>query len=979
MLSLRCLSIALSLSCVCIGSFVAAFLAIQSGDDALSITKSTGGNAVDQCFATASESVVLQTNALIDALMGQSVMFLDNFLKVPINAVEILTKQLDELPPEKALDWPYLEANMMPELWALMHTYRGQITGLGIQNAKGQLLWVIEHDATVYAPDNAFHLFNGFVNNGTDYGPAEDRTLMYDMGPGGRPANNTNDWVSHFCFSDNWSADRARLQEQGKPTIGFGGYDLCYVNPNNPDPFFCGNTTDAGFRPILDPNTGQWECWCIPLCDPALHVPGQKARDMDGCPHIHWASPRCVILGYGPFTGVPFDFWLLGALLTPKGTVNWSPPLAVSTYLGLVAVGPYGHPDAMKPPYNAHTAVWGGKVGIAWVGVDLRTMSNFLQNLVLPGLSRLFLVLFMDVTGATIGEENRGYLVAASHGTVSLGSLNTVQEFIYPVNSSDAVVAGTAAHILDTGGGNTLIDMQGYEEFFNRTGRPGGEPAEFSVDLPSSITAGRPSGVQRFFLKVVRYVDPQQKLGLWVVMSFDRYVILGAIDRKQEETKEGIAAANKKVDDQLEEDRMLLYIVVAAVAVGMIIVSVIFVVAIVQPLNMLGSEMDEVACMRLDGVTEKLSSLSEVARCQIAFLAMVRALRKYRDYMPLSLLQDDDEEEEEEEAPTEAKSAESLKDSRQGTAPDGQNEEPRRSSAEKSAAGTRQSGGTEATRRKKNAAEKTSKGIGKKQASVVMIGVKGFHDALRGSDADIVSTHTDLFFTIVEAVGETKAVPDTFNGDRIMVSFGAVKAAPGHRVGCGTLSDNIRQKLDRSSWWKVSGVPVASVVIGTATGEVRCGNVGCSGMMRFTLFGKALSWGWALQRFAQSLTDQGGTHIFCDHWLAAELTHSFQLRTVALVKFPKRFDDTIVLSQMMAKREVSEDEWMYQLEEGAKADPYTAWNDAVTSAKNEKLDEVKQHVEAVLQANPSLQGTHAQRWQCILAGKGDLVAELRYH
>eukprot|EP01062_Namystynia_karyoxenos_P029079 TRINITY_DN21915_c0_g1_i1.p1 TRINITY_DN21915_c0_g1~~TRINITY_DN21915_c0_g1_i1.p1 ORF type:complete len:1001 (+),score=135.69 TRINITY_DN21915_c0_g1_i1:83-3004(+) len=973
MLSLRCLSIALSLACVLVGSFVAAFLAIQSGDDALSITKRTGSDAVEQCFATGSEGIVVQTSALIDALMSESQLFLDSFFRLPMAVTEIIARQLDELPPELAFDWPYLEATWMPQLWSLMHANGGRLTAVGIQTTKAQLLWVVEHDATVYAPPNVFHLYTGMTNNGTDYGPTAERTLWYDMGYGGKALNDSRDWQQHVCLGDDWEVLVDKLRADGRSILD--QHALCYFNPDNPDPFFCGDSPADPHRKILDPNYGKHHCWCHPVCDPALYVYGRRERDPDGCPQVPWGRPRCVMHGYDPIAGTPSDFWLMGMLLAPRGTIMWSPPLTINSYLGIITAGAWGHPDAAKPPHNSHTAAWGGKAGMAWAGIDLRTVTNFLRQLALPGLSRTFLALSVDAAGSMLGMNHKGYLIAASHGAASLGDFNTPQEFIYPVNSTDAVIAATGAHILATGGGG-LDDLRGYEDLFNKTGQA---PFEFSAELPLDITGGRPSGPQRFFLKVEHFLDQQQKLGFWVVMSFDRYVILGSVDRKQEETKLNITAANKKVDDQLEEDRVLLYIVVTAVAVGMVILSVFFVIAIVRPLNMLGTEMEAVACMRLDDVTEQLSVLSEVARCQVAFLAMVRALRKYRDYMPLSLLQDDAEDDEEEEqkgagAATDGSQSGSVILVRPGPKDPGR----QGSAIDSSIAGSGLSASTGGVGQKRIIADKTLKGISRKQVSMVMIGVSRFHEALRGSDADVLATHTELFRTVVEAVGMTKAVPDTFCGDRIMVSFNAVRAAPGHRQACATLCDNIRHELDSHSWWQIGSAPAAPVVIGSVSGEVRCGNAGCPGMMRFTLFGKSLSWGWALQRYAQSLP-QDGIGIYCDRWLAAEVEQCYELRTAALVKYPKRTEDVLVVSQLMLKRQVSENEWMYQLAEGADTDRYRVWNDVFGAVQIVTPEETKQNLEAVLQSHPHLQGDLAQRWLRILSEKTDIVDELRYH
>eukprot|EP01062_Namystynia_karyoxenos_P012003 TRINITY_DN142_c0_g1_i2.p1 TRINITY_DN142_c0_g1~~TRINITY_DN142_c0_g1_i2.p1 ORF type:complete len:964 (+),score=247.07 TRINITY_DN142_c0_g1_i2:93-2984(+) len=963
MLSLRCLSIALSLACVVIGSFVAAFLAIQSGDNALSVTKDTGREAVDQCFTTASESVILQTNALIDSLLDQALQFVDGYIQLPMDLAVVVRDRFDFTDTADAFDWNYLSTTVWNDLWALQHRYVGQITGIGIGTAKGQLLWVHEDDRTLYVPPGYFHSISGTQADGTENcDPPGSCSNTMSVTDGGRFINDTNRWIDFTCFDFSgkpWNQTMAEHIAAGKGLINDFGH--CFYDPEDPGDALCGDSPDD---PVVRRPSG---CLCVPKCDPSRG--GLPGYDRDGCRAAHgW--PPCKMRSFGAWHGTPYDFWLMGTMITPKGSVYWTPPLEMGMYLGLIALGPWAAHDAAKPPHDAYTAAWGGTAGMAWCGIDLRTISVFLRQLLLPGLSRLFLSMAKDDTGAMIGEATSGLLIAASKGAVSQGESGWNQAFIYPANSSDAVVRATANYIRGRAhnGAADVAGTQGYHVLYNETAKA---PVEFTAELPSEYLDGRPQEPQRFFLKVGRYLDSADRLGLWLVMAFDRHIILGAIDAKEEDTKANIAAANKKVDDDLEADRLILYIVVAAVAVGMILLSIIFVVAIVHPLQMLGSEMDEVAAMHLENVTEKLSVLSEVARCQKAFLAMVRALRKYRDYMPLSLLQDDgDEEEEEEQAtPTERRPSASVNSSAK-----------RAQSQVSGSVGEKSQVSKQSTAHgKRNAAEKTMKGINKKAVSIVTIGVAQWHDALRGTDADVIATHTEFLRILVETVTTSKAVPDTFCGDRMCISFNAVRPAAGYRVGAGALAAQIRVKLDSAGWWQVAGTGAPRVTMAAVAGDVRCGNVGCPGMMRFTLFGKVVSWGWALQRFTQSLPCLTACEIHSDSWLTAELTQTYEMQHVALVMYPKRADKAIMVSRIHAARKVSEDEWMYQLQEGANSDPWRLWNAAFEHVKDGDIAAAKQMLQDALTDRASLQSDPLSKPFQMQLDHEEVATTLQYH
>eukprot|EP01062_Namystynia_karyoxenos_P012002 TRINITY_DN142_c0_g1_i1.p1 TRINITY_DN142_c0_g1~~TRINITY_DN142_c0_g1_i1.p1 ORF type:complete len:1004 (+),score=275.30 TRINITY_DN142_c0_g1_i1:85-3012(+) len=975
MLSLRCLSIALSLACVVIGSFVAAFLAIQSGDNALSVTKDTGREAVEQCFATASESVILQTNSLIDSLLDQALQFVDGYLRLPMHLATVLRDRFDFTPTDTAWDWNYLSTVVANDLYALQHEYVGQITGIGISTSKGQLMWVHEDDRTGYAPKGYYHSISCTFANGTENcDPPGSCAAIMTLTFGGVPKNNTQRWKDATCwdFRMPWNESEALHKAEGKPMLR-EVYKQCFYDPENPGDTLCGDTPDA---PYVLRHRGAG-CWCIPKCDPSRR--GLPDYDNDGC-KIPITGPTCKSLGFGPWKGGPFDFWLLGAALTPKGSVYWSPPLVISPYLGLVASGAWGTKEATQPPYSAYTAAWGGRAGTAWCGIDLRTVSVFLRRLVLPGLSRLFLSVAKDTTGSTIGQKNGGLLIAASRGDVSQGVAGERQDFIWPVNSSDAVIRAAANYVRERSNStpSDLAGLQGYLILYNQTATA---PVEFTAELPSEYLDGRPEEPQRLFLKVGRYIDPADRLGLWMVMTFDRYLILGPIDEKEKVTKADIAAANAKVDEDLEADRLVLYLVVAGVAVGMILLSVVFVIAIVRPLHMLGSEMDEVADMRLENVTETLSALSEVARCQKAFLAMVRALRKYRDYMPLSLLQDDADEEEEVEEAEEEPAAESRGSTAKGASQVSLTDREKRMSRNQSAL-THSSAGHSSmatdAKKKRNVADKTQKGIAKKQAAMLVLGVVRWHDALRGSDSDVIATHTEFLRIIIETVTATKAVPDTFCGDRICITFNAVRPAAGYRAGAGALAAQIRTKLEAPGWWQVAGKS-PSVSVATVSGEVRCGNVGCPGMMRFTLFGKVVSWGWALQRFTQSLPCLTACEIHSDSWLTAELTQTYEMQHVALVMYPKRADKAIMVSRIHAARKVSEDEWMYQLQEGANSDPWRLWNAAFEHVKDGDIAAAKQMLQDALTDRASLQSDPLSKPFQMQLDHEEVATTLQYH
>eukprot|EP01062_Namystynia_karyoxenos_P012096 TRINITY_DN1433_c0_g1_i1.p1 TRINITY_DN1433_c0_g1~~TRINITY_DN1433_c0_g1_i1.p1 ORF type:complete len:1014 (+),score=211.34 TRINITY_DN1433_c0_g1_i1:100-3042(+) len=980
MVSLRCLSITMNLSCVIIGSFVAAYFAISSGDNALTKTKDTGDMALEQCFNTASDSVIRQTTALIDALIDQSEQFLGSFMKLPLQLSKEYNDRLNALHPRYSFDWEWLWRELRPQLLSTMQSFRGQITGIGVSTAKGQLVWMYEADRTNYAPDDHFHQISTVGNNGSDYGDIDERSWTVDpsLDELGFRNPDLSNWDRPCQGAD--ANGQAYAQPGAYPRRGF-----CFYDPEQNG----GRGSSCGGPTVRDLGTDDsgLPCKCVPTCNKSLVKHGEAVPfdgvDADGCViPKEIVTPVCKYLSFGPFTGQPFTFWLLGYLFAPLGTVVWSPPSQITTYVGLIAVGSWAHPAAARLPYSAHTAKWGGTAGIVWTGMDLRTVSSYLRNLGLAGLSRLFLVFATDPLGARLGRSGVGKLLAASHGSVSLGEPGKEQEFILPENSSDAVVRATTMHIYSRAERNgSAVLRTGYQVISDAVGAEKKTPSEFETELPAQYTADRQGqGPQhRLFLKVRQYEAPGG-IAAWMIMTFDWYLIMGPIKEREQKTRETIIEANNQVDEDLKADRTLLYIIVAAVAVVMIVISVVFVIAIVRPLQLLGDEMEEVSRMKLENVTEQLSALSEVARCQIAFLLMVKALRKYRDYMPLSLLQDsDDEEEEGGSNGDEAKSQISGQSDSVGRAPshpDKDSADDHRASARKSSArssavskGTKQ----RSQRQKVTAAERTAKGINKKQATFVVLGASGFHVLLK--DDLCVDKHTCMLQSVVEKVGQTKGVPDTFCGDRMLVSFNAVKAAGGHKLMAAKMAKDAVDAL------KASTCADIIVTFAAASGEVRCGNLGCPGMMRFTFFSKILSWAYAFQRYAQSvpvLPIHG--RVFADGTLAEEVGSNYNLRAVALVQYAKKHEAPLLIHQVTSKKQVSEDEWMYQLEEGAKSNPWNDWNTAIDYFYQKKETDGFQQLEAFAADTPEiLQGDPLLDWWLQRGSAGSHVETLLHH
>jgi len=245
----------------------------------------------------------------------------------------------------------------------------------------------------------------------------------------------------------------------------------------------------------------------------------------------------------------------------------------------------------------------------------------------------------------------------------------------------------------------------------------------------------------------------------------------------------------------------------------------------------------------------------------------------------------------------------------------------------------------------KNAA--MEEGLKKKNVSLIVINIRDWHSVVESSTDSGTSLHGMILSHILEVLNPaSKAVPETFCGDRMTISWNAVKACNTHRPKAIETGHAIQQKLTSSdsikSLLKDTSLEAS---VAAVTGEVRAGNAGCTGMKKFTFFSSSVTWLYALERIGKGCA----VTFVADQFIYNETKNNYYYRTIEFVHFSKRSNKNLTVHEMTGKKEAGEDEWMYQLEEGEKSDPNAKWNNFVTAvikhdagAATELLEEVRQ-------------------------------------
>eukprot|EP00755_Sulcionema_specki_P028472 Sspe_Gene.89972::Locus_61614_Transcript_1_6_Confidence_0.444_Length_2654::g.89972::m.89972 len=532
----------------------------------------------------------------------------------------------------------------------------------------------------------------------------------------------------------------------------------------------------------------------------------------------------------------------------PEG-VTWAPPLVVGNFLAVFAFGSF---NGVTVPSE--------KLGWVYTAVDLRSLTQIFKRITLPGRGRLYTTMRSSwlQTPLTLTGVNAGSFYTTTPAPTSYCPTCFTTHMIPPANSSDSIISGTAKYI-DTLNGT-------YEE-------------AHSLGTVEYQILG-----ETFFMQVDVYTE--HGIDWWVVVVLDREYLLGEVDRAVVDTRSSIAGDTKQVDDDLEEARVVLAVVVSVTAVVLLAVSFVLIQKVTGPILHLNNEMASVAVMRLDNLDKlKPSVLSEVAAMQLSFTVMVENLREYRNYMPQSVLVD---------------SSEDIGDGEGGTASITAGSDSIKASSRSS----------------RKAALPGHVGVMEMQTRVVSVGlvnVIGFLRSLTGMEQ-----HERFVHVAMQACHEHRGVPENFNGDRMTFMFNGPKICSGHVIAAVKACRAVGEKM-RGSGLEVSGA--------VTTGKSLCGNMGCTGMKKYTLMGFILPLAWTMERLNKILHTK---LITCGAGMAGGAGNAFYTTLEGQIRFPKYSENkSVMLWAVREEKRIDNAEWMYELEESEKKDPYTDWNAAM--------------------------------------------------
>eukprot|EP01062_Namystynia_karyoxenos_P052622 TRINITY_DN4220_c0_g4_i1.p1 TRINITY_DN4220_c0_g4~~TRINITY_DN4220_c0_g4_i1.p1 ORF type:complete len:1658 (+),score=475.71 TRINITY_DN4220_c0_g4_i1:109-4974(+) len=620
----RHLSIFTAVTTLCLTSIVlcaslSTWLAVDSGDRALASVRSACDDGLLSNGNQARLSVLLLASRVLEALAQTSTAFISSSVSAAQTATREWSAHMRAIPPER-LNWALFES-LMSDLWATMHANRHRFTGVGIITHTNITLIFLEDDITVGSADYSTLLT--LQNNGSEYGPAHERTVV--------------------SWAQPWAGNVVGTKLPGQPQAPSG---LQAVTTTNITEARCGCYQ-------YGPDQSQHPDWCG---DCTFWHKGQglcRPRTFGWCPEPiclsrHPAEPggtythnTSFIQGWCPrplWPPMGMNMWWAGRFIPPNRAL-WSPLESVGPYVGLMTISTFLHPSATANSSWYRMELGGPRTGITFVGMDTRRISTFLAEELWAdadiGRARVIVVVRSDLY---LGRRNEGNIVGTSHGQpgkagVPLEQSNETQLLPRHVNDSeDIVIRSAASYIYSFRDGN----ISGWDGVYQKT--------KAQAALPLSFPAVYSNGTQEEFLLKLRRLQDDEGLDLWLALMLDYEFVLGEITREAAAVVASIDAARSQVEDDLRGDRTILYIIVSAVALALIALAVLLVFAIVRPLKYLAQDMAQVAALDLEDLDQEESHIAEVKRLQCSFWKMVRFLREWKAFVPTDALMGIDDE-----------------------------------------------------------------------------------------------------------------------------------------------------------------------------------------------------------------------------------------------------------------------------------------------------------------------------------------------
>eukprot|EP00667_Euglena_gracilis_P001615 EG_transcript_1617 len=407
--------------------------------------------------------------------------------------------------------------------------------------------------------------------------------------------------------------------------------------------------------------------------------------------------------------------------------------------------------------------------------------------------------------------------------------------------------------------------------------------------------------------------------------------------------------------------------IVFASLLGVLVVGAWGTVYVTRSLNHIIGLMEDVADMRVENLeVSHRSGVTEVARIEAAFQVLVERLAEYKSYMPAGLFERVESAQAEEHDKSRAylvsvdPSPPDHEEYDTEPANSGTDSDFRRSVSHVTAPGVPatsvQSGSTGERHTAQVSSSKSSEtGVVRspsrrswgRHVTVLAVNVKRFREVLPTmSDGAVRSAFSQYVSVIHEAVTKDHGNLDCILGDQVFATFNAHIPCADPSGPAATAALSIRSQMLLQTKFQMG------FQIGMSCGQAYAGTVGYSKFKSMVTMGDPMKVAALLSHAA----DFENGAVIADALMEERLRYNFSLRPVEVVRFPQLVASTSKMASnssriflVQKKKQLKEDEWMYQLD----SSPESEWGKMFNRVeKAPVLQEMQDALSEYLAAHP---------------------------
>ena len=353
---------------------------------------------------------------------------------------------------------------------------------------------------------------------------------------------------------------------------------------------------------------------------------------------------------------------------------------------------------------------------------------------------------------------------------------------------------------------------------------------------------------------------------------------------------------------------------------------------ILHPLKSLADGMLDVAEMRLEGhELERSYVITEVSGMSHSFAQMVRNLIEYRQYLPQSVLCDTTDEEVTECTQTSVTRSETARTIR--------------SSGHGSRTSIASSGGNKTVKEGRNmnlmAKLKTC------NITLAVFNMKGFHAVSKTLPAGkLLEWHGRYLERIAGEVKCFRGIVDEFRGDHVQVSFNTLLHNSLHRCKAIEMCLKTVKAFETTSGSSDGNDPKMAVNVAIQGCRSLCGNMGCTGIKKFSIIGPVLRSMYTLERWG----NEWGVQVLADASVINEVRSNFRYRHLVKVVTNTW---TGMISEILGEVKSMDGEWMYQIEQRETMCPYGPYNRAMELLYAGEIEAARLQLHKISECNPA--------------------------